>query len=101
MKTIPRSDAIEQLKTEFARASGFDLVDYFAELFPVAPRLDIRPDHLEQSRKKLLDVIQQGLLDEQLVDLWNISFPNRWCSFIDEDDHHLYIRSRELIAAEQ
>ena len=100
MSAISRTDAIDRLIREVDRASGFEIADYYSELFPDSHRLNIGPSHLETSRKTLKQAILNGLLDEQLVDLWNVAFPNQRCLYFDEGELHLQVRSKEPVSIE-
>jgi hypothetical protein len=85
MPNVSRSEAIHSLIKEVNRAKSFDLREYYLELNPGTVIAESNPKVLGKIRTELLTTIQNHLLDEQLVDLWNIAFPERHCVYYDDE----------------
>ena len=75
MPSLSKKDAEEKLAAGVERAQPFDLPEIYSELFPDEP-ISAPLDACE-----IVKLIRNGLEPEEIVDLWNVVFP---------DDHHVW-----------
>jgi hypothetical protein len=80
MPTISTTDASERLAENVERAGLNDLKEYYFELFPEGPL----PASLAGS--DLAKLIRDGLAPEEIVDLWNVVFPEARRVSYDEEE---------------
>ena len=79
MPQVSKADAVEKLALGVEQAKPSNLPQIYAELFPErAPQA--APTTLE-----IVQVIRGGLGDEELVDLWNVVFPEDHNVWYDEE----------------
>jgi hypothetical protein len=85
MPALNKSDAAERLAKVVEKAKPSILTEIFAELFPERAS----PTPLVAS--EIARYIRDGLEAEEIVDLWNVIFPedrNVWYNEEDEDIHY-------------
>jgi hypothetical protein len=79
MPALSNAEAVERLSAGVERARPSDLPEIYAELFPERP-LGTTPVASEIAR-----VIRGGLEAEEMVDLWNVLFPEDRHVWYDEE----------------
>jgi hypothetical protein len=99
MPTLARREAIEKLTQAVQGMSHDDLLDFHNELFPEEPESELGPnDRANAVRKKVTDSLGRGLEVEEILDLWNVAFPEAWnVSYDDETDTIRYLKEPESI----
>ena len=80
MPAISTALASEKLAQRVEQARPSELVEIHSELFPEKPT----PSRLAAS--DLADHIRRGLAEEELVDLWNVVFPQDHDVWYDETE---------------
>jgi hypothetical protein len=92
MPTLTRSEAVERLTQVVRDMSLDDLLDFHGELFPEEPKL--KPDEQPEIgviRRRVLDYLGRGIEVEEILDLWNVAFPEAWnVTYDDEFDEIQY-----------
>src|SRR5436189_5519180 len=86
MPEIARDEAVQKLVREFADMQPDDLAEVYNELFPVQRTTE---SQARLNRARLMDRItahvNQGLEDQEILDLWHVVFPrNRHVAYDDE-----------------
>lgn len=84
MPVLSRNAATERLATDVERARPSDLPEIYAELFPEGPR-GTTPVASEIAR-----LIRSGIEAEEIVDLWNVVFPEDHNVWYDEEDRAIH-----------
>jgi hypothetical protein len=99
MQAVPTAQAIERLMQAVEDAHPDDLVEIYNELFPGDP---IGEDEARRDRtalvRRIVDHIRNGLQPEEIVDLWNVIFPEHsgvW--FDDEENRIVYNEERGTV----
>jgi hypothetical protein len=92
MPEITRDHAVQRLVPEIASMRPNDLVEVYNELFPTEPTTG---EQARQNRSRVLgrinDHIAKGLYPEEIVSLWNVTFPkDRYASYDEESDKIRY-----------
>ncbi len=80
MPAISRDEAAEKLAQCVEQAKLSDLVEIYSELFPE------KPPPVVPVASDLANHIRGGLAVEELVDLWNVVFPEDHDVWYDETD---------------
>ena len=77
----------------------YDLLDFHNELFPEEPKADRgAPDGGEVVRRKVLEYLRRGIEVEEILDLWNVAFPETWNVSYDEDSDTIqYLNELEAV----
>jgi hypothetical protein len=99
MPTLSKPAAIEKLTDAVKGMRPDDLLDFHNELFPMEPQPKLDPkDGVAAVRKKITDYLGQGLEVEELLDLWNVAFPEA-CNveYDDETDMIHYLEEPDSI----
>jgi hypothetical protein len=99
MPTLARREAIEKLTQAVQGMSPDDLLDFHNEVFPEGPEseLDLK-DGSAGIRKKITDYLGRGVEVEEILDLWNVAFPEAWnVDYDDETDTIHYCKEPESI----
>jgi hypothetical protein len=90
MPAVSRDRAVELLTDAVKSAQADDLVEIHYELFPEQP---ISGEEAGRNRpavvNQILDHIRNGLEAEEIVDLWNVVFPEHWGVSFDEEEGRL------------
>jgi hypothetical protein len=96
MPAVTRDRAVELLTEAVKSAHADDLVEIHYELFPEQP---ISQEEAGRSRPgvvdQILDHIHNGLEPEEIVDLWNVVFPDHWGVSFDEEDGLLHYNQEQ------
>lgn len=79
MPAVSTNEAAERLAVCVERAKPAALPEIFAELFPE------KPSPVALSAVDLARHVRSGLEAEELVDLWNVVFPEDWNVWYDEE----------------
>lgn len=79
MPALSRSEAAEKLASGVERAKASDLPEIYSELFPErsSPALPVASE--------IAKYIRSGLEAEEIVDLWNVVFPEDHNVWYDEE----------------
>jgi len=86
MATITRKLAVERLRHAVGEARPDDLAEIHNELFPAEPANEKEAkEHRAEIVKKILAHFKGGLEVEEILDLWNVTFPVHHRSWFDED----------------
>ncbi len=86
MATIKEQQAVEQLTQAVRAAHPDDLVEIYNELFPEAPAAeDKAAENPAALVDKIIAHINVGLEVEEILDLWNVVFPEHRRVWFDED----------------
>lgn len=99
MPTLARREAIEKLICSAREMSLDDLLDFHNEMFPEEPMADLKPQENGATvRQKVLDYLGSGVEVEEVLDLWNVAFPEAWnVAYDDEADTICYQIESEAI----
>jgi hypothetical protein len=99
MPTLAKREAIEKLIQAVQGMSPDDLLDFHNELFPQKPESELDPKNgVAAVRKKVTDYLGRGLEVEEILDLWNVAFPEAWNVYYnDETDTIHYLEEPESI----
>jgi hypothetical protein len=91
MSAVSRDRAVELLTEAVKSAHVDDLVEIHYELFPEQP---ISQEEVGRNRLAVVDHIldhtHNGLEPEEIVDLWNVVFPDHWGVSFDEEEGLLH-----------
>ena len=83
MPAIPKSEAVEKLARAVEAASSDDLVDIYTELFPEKSPPKGSPKTLVG---EVASYIRTKIEPDEMVDLWNVTFPKTWDVYYDDED---------------
>jgi len=90
MPVVKRAEAIERLALFAEKAKPGQLREFYGELFP-EKAITVTPNAIELAKR-----IRQGLLVEELIDLWNVAFPSDRNVWFDEETELVHI-NEELV----
>jgi hypothetical protein len=92
MKTVPKAEAVAKLTHQISGMRPDDLAEVFGELFPSEPISDREVGtRKDEVLHRINEHIRRGLETEELVDLWNVVFPeNRKVTYDEESDSIRY-----------
>jgi hypothetical protein len=86
MRTLPKIEAVAKLTHQIAGMRPDDLAAVFEELFPSESISEKEVGTREEEiLGRISDHIGRGLETEELVDLWNVVFPESRKVTYDED----------------
>jgi hypothetical protein len=86
MPSVSKNEAIDRLATAIERSELDDLIEVYNELRPESPRsLGGSHEGREELLSDIKDYIRQGLEVEEVVDLWNVVFPQDRNVWYDEE----------------
>jgi hypothetical protein len=79
MPALTKAEATEKIARAIEKATADELVEIYAELFPerTTPPAPVAGD--------IVEYIRHGLLAEEIVDLWNVVFPEDRDIWYDEE----------------
>jgi hypothetical protein len=99
MPTLAKKAAITKLIEAADGMSADDLLDFHNELFPRQSQGEVdAKDNGAEMRKKVIDYLTRGLEVEEILDLWNVAFPETWSVSYDEETHTLhYLQAPESV----
>ena len=91
MATVPKKQAVEQLRQAVGVAGADDLVEIYNELFPEKPtNLSEVERNPSTFVKRILAHIDSGLEVQEILDLWNVIYPKHRRVWFDEDDGRMH-----------
>ncbi len=86
MPALSRREATERLVQSVESMDVDDLLDFHNELFPQDRKSELGPGEAEAAdRRKILEYIGRGLEVEEIVDLWNVAFPDSYNVHYDDE----------------
>ena len=93
------SDQAAELFIEGVKTARLDeLVEFYNELFPRQKTTQQAAEQNPQALlKRVLDHIQQGLEIEEVLDFWNVVFPERQRLSWDEEDGLFHFVERQPV----
>lgn len=94
MPALSTNEAAERLAKVVERAKSATLTEIYAELFPEKPAAAAPP------AAELAQYIRSGLMAEELVDLWNVVFPEDRNVSYNEEDEKIHYNEESLGYAE-
>jgi hypothetical protein len=94
MPALSINDASERLAKGVESANVSALAEIYAELFPEEPR-GAAPSAVDLARH-----VRSGLEAEELVDLWNVVFPEDRNVWYHEEDERIHYNEESLGYAE-
>ena len=83
MPAIPKSEAIERLAQAAETASAADFADMYSELFP---EKSYRMGLVKPVVEEVASYIRTKIEPDEIVDLWNVTFPKSWNVYYDDED---------------
>lgn len=84
MSTLPIDQAAEKVATVVEKAKPSEVAEVFAELFPETSPAEI------PSASGLARHVRGGLEAEEIVDLWNVVFPQHRNVWYDEEQNEIH-----------
>jgi hypothetical protein len=93
MAPISKDQAANLFIEAVQKARPDELVEFYNELFPMQPTTEeSAKENLRALADRVLAHIRQGLEIEEVLDFWNVAFPERHRLWFDEEDglFHLY-----------
>lgn len=92
MPAIPHKEATQRILDEIRRLETYDLVEAYNELRPDSPRSSTDPKNNKDDLVQAVSgQINAGLEVEELVDLWNVVFPQDRNVWYDEEADALHV----------
>lgn len=86
MPDLSTREAAERLVRAVESMESYDLLDFYNEVFPEVPRSQLdAADAGAGDRRKVIDYIVKGLEIEEIVDLWNVAFPETCNVYYDDE----------------
>jgi hypothetical protein len=93
MATITKARAVELLTEAIEKAHPDDRVEIYNELFPEAPTTqDAMNANAHAIDARIGDHIRKGLEIEEVLDLWNVVFPDHHGGWFDEESGLFHYR---------
>lgn len=86
MPAVSIREAIEKLSGEVKTMRLGDLLEFYNELYPYSPKSEVSPPgDGSEDRRKILDQLGGDIAIEEIVDLWNITFPRDRNVYYDDE----------------
>lgn len=86
MPAISANKAVQRLAVEVENMRPNDLVEFYYELFPIVSKAeDTSTGEGGRLRREILDRLRQGLEIEEILDLWNVAFPEAYGVHYDDE----------------
>ena len=86
MPDLSTREAVEKLIRAVESMKSYGLLDFYNEIFPTEPKSKLNPaDAGAGDRRKVIDYIIMGLEIEEIVDLWNVAFPETCNVYYDDE----------------
>ena len=87
MPVVSISEAVEKLIRAVEGIGADDLLDVHNEIFPKQPQSKLNDsDGGAKDRRKVIGYIEQGLAIEEIIDLWNVAFPESYDVHYDDEN---------------
>lgn len=86
MPTVAKAEAVERLAQAISQAGDDDLAEIYTELHPERPAPAAAATTKESLVRELLEDVHRGIEAEEIVDLWNVVFPQDWDVWYDEEE---------------
>ncbi len=87
MPVLSISEAVEKLIRAVEGMGADDLLDVHNEIFPKQPKSTLNDaDGGASDRRKVISYIEQGLAIEEIIDLWNVAFPESYDVRYDDEN---------------
>jgi len=90
MATIEKQQAVLQLARAVEAAGPDDLREVYYELFPEARAVDAEMSERAILLSRIKARFAEGLLGEEVLDLWNMTFPESRGDWYDEQDDTIH-----------
>jgi hypothetical protein len=100
MPAVSKDEAIDRLVKAVEQARADDLAEIYTELFPDRQTPDATGPALARLVRQIVDHIRQGIEPEEIVDLWNVVFPEDRHVWFDEEDMVFRYNGPEIRYAE-
>jgi hypothetical protein len=97
MTTLSRNEAVETLSQKVNQIPVDELQEVFAELFPDSGP----PSQRAALVQPIVARVRQGLEGEEIVDLWNVLFPEYRTVWFDESDDCIHFGEEHEESAAQ
>jgi hypothetical protein len=98
MPDLSTGEAVERLARAFGPMDPDDLREAFGELFPEESATGGGEGGEAAIRERVVDRLRSGLEPEEIVDLWNVVFPqDRNVFYDDEAERICFERASESI----
>ena len=94
MPAITKGEAIERLAKAVETVPAYDLAEVYTELFPNRPAPDAAGAKGPPLAKQMAARIRGGLEAAEIVDLWNVVFPEDRNVYYDEEDNLIRFNER-------
>ena len=86
MPAITTSEAIARLIRAVEAMPPDDLLEFYNELFPEAPKSEVTPPGDGSSdRQRIVEHLNRGVEIEEILDLWNVAFPEDRAVYYDDE----------------
>jgi hypothetical protein len=100
MPAVSKCEAVDRLAKAVEQAGADDLVEIYSELFPDRQPPDLAgPDNAPLARQ-IVAHLRGGIEAEEIVDLWNVIFPEDRHVWFDEEEKVLRFNEAGLRYAE-
>ncbi len=91
MQAVSTTMAVSRLSEEIAKYGWDDLRAIHNELFPRQPVTEVAAKQDAAAvRRRIVDRFQAGLELDEIIDLWNVVFPNSWNVYYDETSDEIH-----------
>jgi hypothetical protein len=94
MPALTKGEATEKIARAVEKARAYELMEIYAELFPerTTPPAPVAGD--------IIEYIRHGLLTEEILDLWNVVFPEDHNVWYGEEENAIRYNEQQLRYAE-
>jgi hypothetical protein len=86
MPAVSKGEAVDRIVKAVEQAPADDLAEIYTELFSDRQAPDATGPALARLVTQIVDHIRQGIEPEEIVDLWNVVFPEDRNVWFDEED---------------
>jgi hypothetical protein len=100
MPVVTKGEAIDRLANAVEQARADDLAEIYTELFPDRKAPDTTGPARSPLVRQIVDHIRRGIETEEIVDLWNVIYPEDRNVWFDEEDMVLRYNESDLRYAE-
>ncbi len=91
MPTVTMKDAIQRVASGIPQFQGDDLIEIYNEFFPETPMsLDVPQVNRTDLLAAIMKHVQDGLEVEEIVDVWNVIFPEDRNVWYDEETNTVH-----------